>query len=181
MKITVYGSGYVGLVIAACFAEVGHKVICMDVDEVKIAKLSQGLIPIYEPRLQEVVTATLANHHLHFTTDVKTAVQHGECQFIAVGTPPDQHGNADLSYVMAVASGIATYMSAYTVIVNKSTVPIGTAAQVKDVIRKGLQARGQSFPFDVVSNPEFLKEGAALEDFKNPHRVILGVESNQAE
>ena len=181
MKITVYGSGYVGLVIAACFAEVGHDVVCMDVNAAKVEKLKQGIIPIYEPGLEEVVKATQKENRLTFTTDVKTAVMHGECQFIAVGTPPGEDGSADLSYVLAVANNIAAHMTAYTIVINKSTVPLGTAAKVKAAIQAGLRSRNCEIPFDVVSNPEFLKEGAALEDFRNPDRVVIGLESKQAQ
>ncbi|MBS0286848.1 MAG: UDP-glucose/GDP-mannose dehydrogenase family protein, partial [Proteobacteria bacterium] len=181
MKITVYGSGYVGLVIAACFAEVGHDVVCMDVNAAKIEKLKQGIIPIYEPGLEEVVKNTQQAKHLLFTTDVELAAKHGECQFIAVGTPPDKDGNADLSYVLAVAQNIAAYMSAYTVVINKSTVPLGTAAKVREVISQGLAHRNCDIAFDVVSNPEFLKEGAALKDFREPDRVVIGVASKTAE
>ncbi len=181
MKITVYGSGYVGLVVAACFAEVGHEVLCMDVDKAKIAKLQQGKIPIYEPGLEELVQATQKTQRLQFTTDAQAAALFGECQFIAVGTPPDKNGKADLSYVLAVASSIAEHMMDYTIVINKSTVPIGTADKVREAINLGLQARKKDIPFDVVSNPEFLKEGAALDDFRNPDRVVLGVSSVQAE
>jgi UDPglucose 6-dehydrogenase len=181
MKIAVYGSGYVGLVIAACFAQVGHDVLCMDVDQGKIAQLQYGKIPIYEPGLEELVQDLLNANRLTFTTDVKAAVMHGECQFIAVGTPPGPDGNADLSFVLAVAKAIAEHMTDYTIVINKSTVPIGTADKVRAEIRKGLDSRRADIPFDVVSNPEFLKEGAALEDFRNPDRVILGVESAKAE
>ncbi len=180
MKITVYGSGYVGLVIAACFAEVGHDVVCMDVNASKIDKLKQGVIPIYEPGLEEVVKATQKAQRLEFTTDITKAVLHGQCQFIAVGTPPGEDGSADLSYVLAVARNIAAHMTAYTIIINKSTVPLGTAAKVKTAVLAGLRTRGIEIPFDVVSNPEFLKEGAALEDFRNPDRVVIGVESEKA-
>ncbi|MGD9591129.1 MAG: UDP-glucose/GDP-mannose dehydrogenase family protein [Candidatus Berkiella sp.] len=181
MKITVYGSGYVGLVIAACFAQVGHDVVCMDVNAAKVEKLKQGIIPIYEPGLEEVVKAAQIENKLIFTTDVKTAALHGECQFIAVGTPPGEDGSADLSYVLAVAQNIAQHMNAYTVVINKSTVPLGTAAKVKATILEGLKQRNCEIPFDVVSNPEFLKEGAALKDFTDPDRVVIGVESHQAE
>ncbi len=181
MKITVYGSGYVGLVIAACFAEVGHDVVCMDVNESKIEKLKQGIIPIYEPGLEEVVKQSQKEQRLQFTTDVQKAVQHGECQFIAVGTPPDKEGNADLSYVLSCANNIAMHMQNYTIVINKSTVPLGTAALVKNAIKQGLANKNENIAFDVVSNPEFLKEGAALDDFRNPDRVVIGVESKQAE
>lgn len=180
MKITVYGSGYVGLVAAACFAEVGHEVLCMDVDANKISQLQKGSIPIYEPGLEDLVRLTSKSHHLRFTTDVEAAVHHGECQFIAVGTPPDQQGHADLSYVLAVAKAIGQHMKDYMVVVDKSTVPIGTADKVRKAIHHELTKRSQAINFDVVSNPEFLKEGAALEDFRNPDRIVLGSESEKA-
>lgn len=180
MKITIYGSGYVGLVAAACFAEVGHEVLCMDVDENRIKQLQNGQIPIYEPGLEDLVQLTFKSNHLQFTTDARVAVRHGECQFIAVGTPPDQQGNADLSYVLAVARTIGQHIQGYTVVVDKSTVPIGTADKVRQTIREELIKRNQEVAFDVVSNPEFLKEGAALEDFRKPDRVVLGGESEKA-
>lgn len=181
MKITVYGSGYVGLVAAACFAEVGHDVICMDVDEQKIQKLQNGSIPIYEPGLEELVKSTYATQRLQFTTDVAKAVNHGEVQFIAVGTPPDKQGKADLSFVLSVARAIGEHMTQYTVIVDKSTVPIGTADKVRAQVNAQLSKRHLAISFDVVSNPEFLKEGAALADFRNPDRIVLGVETPKAE
>lgn len=180
MKITVYGSGYVGLVMAACFAEVGNEVVCMDVDKDKISRLQQGIIPIYEPGLQEVVLSTLKSKRLQFTTDVITAVKHGECQFIAVGTPPDVTGKADLKYVLAVAQSIGENMQRHTIIINKSTVPIGTADKVRDTVKRAIIARNKDIPFDVVSNPEFLKEGAALADFRKPDRIVLGVDNPAA-
>lgn len=181
MKLTIYGSGYVGLVAAACFAEVGNEVICMDVNAEKIAKLNQGIIPIYEPGLTEVIQTACEKGFLQFTTDVKRAALHGECQFIAVGTPSDHEGKADLKYVFAVAESIARYCNDYTIIINKSTVPIGTADSVRVIIQQGLQARGVEIPFDVVSNPEFLKEGAAIEDFRHPDRVIVGIDNPRAQ
>lgn len=177
MKITVYGSGYVGLVMAACFAEVGNEVVCMDVDKDKIRRLQQGEIPIYEPGLHEVVMNTLKSKRLQFTTDVALAVKHGECQFIAVGTPPDHLGKADLKYVLAVAQSIGEHMQRHTIVINKSTVPIGTADKVREMIHKTLLERKKEVPFDVVSNPEFLKEGAALADFRKPDRIVLGVDN----
>ncbi|MGE3319008.1 MAG: UDP-glucose/GDP-mannose dehydrogenase family protein [Candidatus Berkiella sp.] len=180
MKVTVYGSGYVGLVLAACFAEVGNEVVCMDVDKDKISRLQQGVIPIYEPGLQEVVISTLKSKRLQFTTDAAMAVKHGDCQFIAVGTPPDANGKADLKYVLAVAGAIGEHMQRHTIIINKSTVPIGTADKVRETIRKALHSRKKEIPFDVVSNPEFLKEGAALSDFRKPDRIVLGVDNQAA-
>ena len=177
MKITIYGSGYVGLVSGACLAEVGNEVLCMDVDEAKINKLKQGEIPIYEPGLETMVNENQAAGRLQFTTDVKEAVEHGLFQFIAVGTPPDEDGSADLQYVLAVAKGIAENMQEYRVIIDKSTVPVGTADKVKDVIRKTLLERNKNLEFDVVSNPEFLKEGAALDDFMKPDRIVIGADN----
>lgn len=181
MKLTIYGSGYVGLVAAACFAEVGNEVICMDVDVEKVGKLNQGIIPIYEPGLADIIQTAREKGLLRFTTNVEEAVQHGECQFIAVGTPSDEEGKADLQYVFAVAKSIARHCHNYTIIINKSTVPIGTADHVRAIIQQGLAARGLEVPFDVVSNPEFLKEGAAMEDFRRPDRVILGIDSVRAQ
>lgn len=162
---------------AACFAEVGNEVVCMDVDKDKIRRLQQGEIPIYEPGLHEVVMNTLKSKRLQFTTDVALAVKHGECQFIAVGTPPDLLGKADLKYVLAVAQSIGEHMQRHTIVINKSTVPIGTADKVRETIRKTLFDRKKDLPFDVVSNPEFLKEGAALADFRKPDRIVLGVDN----
>lgn len=177
MNITVFGSGYVGLVTAACLAEVGNDVICMDIDADKIAKLQQGIIPIFEHGLEEIVKENQAMERLRFTTDVKEAVAHGLFQFIAVGTPPDEDGSADLQYVLAVAKSIAENMDEYRVIIDKSTVPVGTADKVKAKIQAILNARGSNLEFDVVSNPEFLKEGAALNDFMKPDRIIIGVDN----
>ena len=177
MKITIYGSGYVGLVSGACLAEVGNEVLCMDVDEAKINKLNQGEIPIYEPGLESMVNENHNAGRLNFTSDVKQAVDHGLFQFIAVGTPPDEDGSADLQYVLAVAKSIAENMQEYRVIIDKSTVPVGTADKVKDVIRKTLLERGKNLEFDVVSNPEFLKEGAALDDFMKPDRIVIGTDN----
>jgi UDPglucose 6-dehydrogenase len=177
MNITVFGSGYVGLVTAACLAEVGNDVVCMDIDADKIAKLQQGIIPIFEHGLEEMVKQNQAMERLRFTTDVKEAVAHGLFQFIAVGTPPDEDGSADLQYVLAVAKGIAENMDDYRVIIDKSTVPVGTADKVKAKIQAILDARGSDLEFDVVSNPEFLKEGAALNDFMKPDRIIIGTDN----
>ena len=177
MNITVFGSGYVGLVTAACLAEVGNDVVCMDIDADKIAKLQQGIIPIYEYGLEEMVKENQAMERLRFTTDVKEAVAHGLFQFIAVGTPPDEDGSADLQYVLAVAKSIAENMDDYRVIIDKSTVPVGTADKVKATIQAILDARGSDLEFDVVSNPEFLKEGAALNDFMKPDRIVIGTDN----
>lgn len=174
MNITVFGSGYVGLVTAACLAQVGNDVVCMDVDAGKIAKLQQGIIPIFEHGLEEMVKENQAMERLRFTTDVKEAVAHGLFQFIAVGTPPDEDGSADLQYVLAVAKTIAENMDDYRVIINKSTVPVGTADKVSTKMQKILDARHCDVEFDVVSNPEFLKEGAALNDFMKPDRIVIG-------
>lgn len=181
MNITVFGSGYVGLVVAACFAEVGNHVVCVDVDEAKIERLKQGKCPIYEPGLEAILSWNLKSKQITFTTDMKAGVEHGLCQFIAVGTPPDASGKADLKYVYEVAETIATHMKNYTIIIDKSTVPIGTADKVSQIVQDTLSNRNATLDFDVVSNPEFLKEGAALDDFRKPDRIILGVESKQAE
>ncbi len=180
MKLSIFGTGYVGLVSGACMAEVGHHVVCMDVDPVKIDKLEAGILPIREPGLDALVERNVKEGRLHFTTDAAQAVQHGQVQFIAVGTPPDEDGSADLQHVLAVAESIAAHMSGYRVIVNKSTVPVGTADQVRARVDKILASRGTAFDFDVVSNPEFLKEGAAVNDFLKPARIILGTESERA-
>ena len=177
MKITVFGSGYVGLVTGACLADVGNQVMCMDVDQGKIDKLKQGIIPIYEPGLEDMVKDNMAAGRLHFTTDVKEAVDFGLFQFIAVGTPPDEDGSADLRYVLAVAKSIAEHMNDYKIIVDKSTVPVGTADKVKNAVTEVLTTRGESVEFDVVSNPEFLKEGSALDDFMKPDRIIIGTDN----
>ena len=180
MKITVVGSGYVGLVSGTCLAEVGNDVLCLDVDPEKIRILQEGGIPIYEPGLQEMVRRNVAAGRLHFTTDIEKAVQHGTIQFIAVGTPPDEDGSADLQYVLAAASNIGRLMTDYKVVVDKSTVPVGTGAKVKAAIADELQKRGVDIPYSVVSNPEFLKEGAAVDDFMRPDRVVVGAEDEQA-
>ncbi|MEW7992456.1 MAG: UDP-glucose/GDP-mannose dehydrogenase family protein [Candidatus Thiodiazotropha sp.] len=177
MKVTVFGSGYVGLVTGACLAEVGNDVICMDVDERKIAMLKQGGIPIYEPGLEAMVERNAKAGRLNFTTDAAEAVAHGLFQFIAVGTPPDEDGSADLQYVLAVARSIAEHMDDYRIIVDKSTVPVGTADKVKARINETLSEQGKQLEFDVVSNPEFLKEGAALDDFMKPDRIIIGTDN----
>ena len=177
MKITVFGSGYVGLVTGACLADVGNQVMCMDVDQSKIERLKQGIIPIYEPGLEEMINDNMASGRLHFTTDVQEAVDFGLFQFIAVGTPPDEDGSADLRYVLAVAKSVAEHMDDYKIIVDKSTVPVGTADKVKQAAKEVLASRGESIEFDVVSNPEFLKEGSALDDFMKPDRIIIGTDN----
>jgi UDPglucose 6-dehydrogenase len=167
----------VGLVSGACLADVGNEVLCMDVDENKIAKLQQGIIPIYEPGLEDMVKENQAEGRLRFTTDVEEAVAHGLFQFIAVGTPPDEDGSADLQYVLAVAKSIGEHMDDYKVVIDKSTVPVGTADQVKNTVQQALEQRGLAVEFDVVSNPEFLKEGAALDDFMKPDRIVIGTDN----
>lgn len=177
MKVTIYGSGYVGLVTGACLAEVGNEVLCVDIDPRKIEMLNNGEIPIYEPGLEEMVRDNHQAGRLSFTLDVAKGVAHGLFQFIAVGTPPDEDGSADLQHVLAVAESIGTYISEYRVVVNKSTVPVGTADRVRKAISKVLGERAVEIEFDVVSNPEFLKEGAAVEDFMRPDRIIVGTDN----
>ena len=174
MKLAIIGAGYVGLVTAACFAEMGNEVICVDADAEKINALKQGKIPIYEPGLEDYVRRNFTENRLFFTTDLKGAVHKSLAIFIAVGTPQDKDGSADLSAVLAVAKEIGKHLDGYKVIVEKSTVPVGTAAKVRQVIGKELAARGVDFEFDVVSNPEFLKEGTALDDFMKPDRIVVG-------
>lgn len=181
MKITVYGTGYVGLVAGACFADAGNEVLAMDVDRERVQQLTRGIIPIYEPGLAEVIQRTLLTGNLRFTHNAEEAVAHGICQFIAVGTPSDFTGKADLGSVWAVVQTIAALRNDYTIIVNKSTVPVGTADRVRVMMQEGLAARGVSVVFDVVSNPEFLKEGRALHDFKRPDRVIIGTDAPRAQ
>lgn len=175
MKITVFGTGYVGLVQAAVLADAGHQVCCVDIDEEKIAKLKQGIIPIYEPGLTELVQENSKAGTLRFTVNAKEGVEFGEVQFIAVGTPPDEDGSADLKYVLAVARTIAAHMQGPKIVVDKSTVPVGTADKVHSAIAEILQTRASELDFAVVSNPEFLKEGAAVADCMSPDRIILGV------
>jgi UDPglucose 6-dehydrogenase len=180
MKITIIGTGYVGLVTGACLAELGNDVFCLDVDQRKIDMLNDGGIPIHEPGLEEVVARNRAAGRLHFSTDVAASVAHGQLQFIAVGTPPDEDGSADLQYVLAAARNIGRHMDGFKVIVDKSTVPVGTADRVAAAIREELAARGGQGAqpeFTVVSNPEFLKEGAAVEDFMRPDRIVIGHDS----
>jgi UDPglucose 6-dehydrogenase len=177
MRLTIFGSGYVGLVQGACMAEMGNHVVCYDIDEDKIARLNDGEIPIFEPGLEDYVERNVKAGRLEFTTDVKKAVDHGLFQFIAVGTPPDEDGSADLKHVLAVAKAIGENMDEYRVVVDKSTVPVGTADKVKAEIASVLGERGKSVEFDVVSNPEFLKEGAAINDFMKPDRIIVGTDN----
>ena len=180
MKITVVGTGYVGLVSGACMSEVGNDVVCLDLDAAKIKVLTDGGIPIFEPGLQDMVMRNVAAGRLHFTTNVEQAVQHGTIQFIAVGTPPDEDGSADLQYVLAAARSIGRVMTDYKLVVDKSTVPVGTADLVREAIAQELALRGVDTPYSVVSNPEFLKEGAAVEDFMRPDRIVIGADSEQA-
>jgi UDPglucose 6-dehydrogenase len=180
MKITIIGTGYVGLVTGTCLAEVGNDVLCLDLDERKINMLKQGGIPIYEPGLEDMVKRNAEAGRLSFTTNVEEAVAHGTIQFIAVGTPPDEDGSADLKYVVAAARNIGRHMNEYKVVVDKSTVPVGTADKVKAAIAEELAARGVGTSFSVVSNPEFLKEGAAIEDFMRPDRIVVGTDDNTA-
>ncbi len=180
MKVTVVGTGYVGLVSGACLADMGNDVVCLDVDAAKIAGLQQGRLPIHEPGLEKVVAHNTAAGRLHFTTDVKAAVAHGTLQFIAVGTPPDEDGSADMKYMIEAARNIGRHMTDYKVIVDKSTVPVGTADKVRAVIAEELAQRGVEGRYAVVSNPEFLKEGAAVEDFMRPDRIIVGADDEQA-
>ena len=181
MKVTVVGTGYVGLVTGACLSEMGNHVVCLDLDERKIRVLNEGGIPIHEPGLESVVKRNVAAGRLQFTTDVAAAVAHGTIQFIGVGTPPDEDGSADLQYVLAAATSIGRLMTDYKVIVDKSTVPVGTADKVRTAVRAALQARGMGdMDFSVVSNPEFLKEGAAVEDCMRPDRIVVGADDERA-
>ena len=180
MKITVIGTGYVGLVSGTCFAEVGNIVTCVDINKEKIEKLKQSIIPIYEPGLEAMVATNISNKNLFFTTDIAKAIKNVEVVFIAVGTPMGEDGSADLQYVLSVAESIGKAMENRLVIVNKSTVPVGTADKVKEVIHNTLRERGGSIAFDIVSNPEFLQEGKAIQDFMKPDRVVIGAESAYA-
>lgn len=177
MHITIFGSGYVGLVTGACMAEMGNHVICVDIDEEKTRRLQQGEVPIYEPGLDEYIARNMQAGRLEFTTDVQKGVDHGLFQFIAVGTPPDEDGSADLKHVLAVARSIGDHMNDYRIIVDKSTVPVGTSDKVRAAVREALSARGANLEFDVVSNPEFLKEGAAIGDFMKPDRIVIGTDN----
>ena len=180
MKIAIVGTGYVGLVSGTCFSEMGVDVTCVDVDKNKVQNLQNGIIPIYEPGLEELVRRNMAAERLHFTTDLREVLDDVEVVFSAVGTPPDEDGSADLKYVLEVARTIGRYINKYLVVVTKSTVPVGTAIKVKNTIQEELDRRGVNIEFDVASNPEFLKEGAAIEDFMRPDRVVVGVDSDQA-
>ena len=180
MKIAVIGTGYVGLVSGTCFAEVGNTVTCVDVNAKKIENLKKGIIPIYEPGLEAMVLNNIANKNLFFTTDIAQAIKQVEVVFIAVGTPMGEDGSADLQYVLSVAQSIGEAMEQHLIIVNKSTVPVGTADKIKEVIASALKKRGANIAFDIVSNPEFLKEGKAIQDFMKPDRVVIGAESSYA-
>ncbi|OZA24389.1 MAG: UDP-glucose 6-dehydrogenase [Hydrogenophilales bacterium 17-61-9] len=180
MKITVIGTGYVGLVTGTCLAEVGNEVLCLDIDPKKIDTLKAGEIPIYEPGLEDMVRRNVDAGRLSFTTDVEESVAFGQIQFIAVGTPPDEDGSADLQYVVAAARNIGRHMQGYKLVVDKSTVPVGTADKVKAALQEELAKRGVAIEFNVASNPEFLKEGAAVEDFMKPDRIVIGTDSEQA-
>ncbi|MEO6154639.1 MAG: UDP-glucose/GDP-mannose dehydrogenase family protein [Thermomonas sp.] len=177
MRVCIFGTGYVGLVTGTCLAEVGHDVICVDIDAAKVEGLNNGVIPIYEPGLTPMVKANHASGRLRFTTDAQAGIAHGDIIFIAVGTPPDEDGSADLKHVLSVASTIGQLLQRSSVVVDKSTVPVGTADKVRATIASALQARGANIHFDVVSNPEFLKEGAAVEDCMRPDRIIIGADS----
>ncbi|ULQ47011.1 UDP-glucose/GDP-mannose dehydrogenase family protein [Flagellatimonas centrodinii] len=180
MNVTIFGSGYVGLVTAACFADAGNDVVCVDIDADRVARLSQGEVPFYEPGLADLVKANHADGRLRFTTDAAEGIAHGDFQFIAVGTPPGEDGSADLQYVLAVARTIGTHMDGHRIVITKSTVPVGTCDKVRETITAVLAERGADIDFDVVSNPEFLKEGEAVADFTKPDRIIVGVDNDQA-
>lgn len=180
MKVTIFGTGYVGLVTGACLAEMGNHVVCVDIDANKVERLNHGEIPIYEPGLEPIVRRNHASGQLDFTTEAEPAIAHGQVLFIAVGTPPDEDGSADLKYVLGVAKTIGQHLDRYAVVVNKSTVPVGTADRVRAAIAAELVARGVDVEFDVVSNPEFLKEGDAVEDCLRPDRIVIGSSSQRA-
>ncbi|MGH8541874.1 MAG: UDP-glucose dehydrogenase family protein, partial [Stenotrophobium sp.] len=181
MDISIFGSGYVGLVTATCFADAGNDVVCVDVDAKRVETLRRGECPFYEPGLAEMVRQNHAEGRLRFTTDAAEAVKHGQYQFIAVGTPPGEDGSADLKYVLQVAHTIGEHMTEHRVIITKSTVPVGTCDKVRAEVKKSLAAREAQVEFDVVSNPEFLKEGAAIADFTRPDRIVIGTDGERAE
>ena len=181
MKITIVGSGYVGLVTGACFSEVGINVTCVDIDRNKIDKLNEGIIPIYEPGLEDMITRNMKKGRLVFTTNIQEALLDSEVLFISVGTPPDEDGSADLKYVLAVARDCGKYINDYLLVVTKSTVPVGTSQKIKEALQEELDKRNLAIKFDVASNPEFLKEGAAIDDFLKPDRIVVGLESERAE
>lgn len=180
MNIAIVGTGYVGLVSGACFAEVGINVTCVDIDKQKIDNLKNGIIPIYEPGLDELVSRNVKENRLKFTTDLASCIDAVDVVFSAVGTPPDEDGSADLKYVLEVARTFGRHINKYAILVTKSTVPVGTSKKIKAVIEEELQKRGENIPFEVASNPEFLKEGAAIKDFMSPDRVVIGVESERS-
>lgn len=181
MKVTIFGSGYVGLVTGACLAEVGHNVLCVDVDEEKVASLRQGKVTIHEPGLDALIQSNMDAGRIAFTSDPAEGVAHGMFQFIAVGTPPDEDGSADMQYVLAVAKTIGSHLNEYKIVVDKSTVPVGTADRVRTEVQEALKQRGmENMGFDVVSNPEFLKEGDAIDDFMKPDRIIIGTDNHDA-
>jgi UDPglucose 6-dehydrogenase len=180
MRITIFGSGYVGLVSGACFADAGNRVLCIDIDAQKIERLQRGEVPIHEPGLDALIERNARAGRLRFTTDAGAGIAHGEVILIAVGTPPDEDGSADLRYVLGVARTIGEHLDGYRIVVDKSTVPVGTADRVREAIAQALATRGVAHPFDVVSNPEFLKEGAAIADFMKPDRVVIGTDSPRA-
>ena len=180
MNIAIVGTGYVGLVTGACFAEMGIDVTCVDIDRAKIEQIGRGVMPIYEPGLEDLVLKNVREGRLHFTTDLTSCLDEVEVVFSAVGTPPDDDGSADLRFVREVARTFGRHLNKYTVLVTKSTVPVGTSLEIKEIIREELNKRGVSIPFDVASNPEFLKEGAAIRDFMSPDRVVVGIESERA-
>jgi len=181
MKIAVVGTGYVGLVSGTCFAETGITVTCVDIDQKKINDLKQGIIPIYEPGLENMVKSNVEKGLLNFSTSLEESIVDCNAVFIAVGTPPDEDGSADLQYVLAVADEIGQYMQDYLVIATKSTVPIKTAEKIREKVAKALHKRSSAIKFDVASNPEFLKEGAAINDFLKPDRIVIGTDSERAE
>lgn len=180
MNIAIVGTGYVGLVSGTCFAEVGIDVTCVDIDAQKIENLKQGIIPIYEPGLDELVCRNQKEGRLHFTTDLSSCINNVEVVFSAVGTPPDEDGSADLKYVLEVARTFGQNINKFAILVTKSTVPVGTSKKIRAVIEEELEKRGVNIPFEVASNPEFLKEGAAIKDFMSPDRVVIGVESERS-
>ena len=177
MKVTVIGTGYVGLVTGACLSDMGNHVVCVDLDESKIRTLKDGGIPIHEPGLKDIIAKNVKAGRLEFTTDLKWAVGHGTLQFIGVGTPPDEDGSADLQYVLAAAASIGRHMTDYKVVIDKSTVPVGTADKVRAAVRQAMAERGLDMEFAVVSNPEFLKEGSAVADFARPDRIVIGADA----
>lgn len=181
MKIAIVGSGYVGLVTGACFSEVGIDVVCVDIDEKKIENLKNGIIPIYEPGLEDMIKRNMSKERLDFSTSLADTLSDAEAIFISVGTPPDEDGSADLKHVLAVARACGKHMNDYKLIVTKSTVPVGTSQKVKNAVQEELDKRMVNIPFDVASNPEFLKEGAAIDDFMKPDRIVVGIESDMAE